>query len=549
MLDSKRNTYGNERDDLLARSIIQENSGGKDPEISLVEDFLEELDTRLEQAKIYLPIVDMLRKRKREESVLQLIPELCFLLLSYLIYEGKLKHKGISFQDIETFLTKAWRIMGGTLPEQTELSLLTSNLLDGLQNDGRNFVLNAYCFKTGNFREKYVKFLEIKQANDNTLQYYVTDQGVDFYLKTKEFPDETKITINLLLFQKQMEKGAFGFAYETVRRLNMEVQKKKDRKYSLLEAMAYGRLDSGAAYDLYHKSIVNQFEEEAELFNTAVKNVGSAFSEYVEKIHSGNAESKDERTLTLLKIIEKEIGRAQTLHTELLKEAVRFTGEYDKALVTRRKAIFTERFHFQNEFERIVTKQETPAVLKYLFEPLMNPNIRKSFNPLRTFEPQRTAKEPKAEMEERQDDVRVERMTIDMTTAIRIKQSFVFYASQLLAALDTPEQQIFLQDFCGRLEEKYSQDSVYNGDFISFILEMNREKRAGDRSRIISFADAGQPVDAELKTIEAVFRQAAGNYRSRHAIEQISVTSFPDQDVELLPGLKVTNMLFTGVRQ
>ena len=38
----------------------------------------------------------------------------------------------------------------------------------------------------------------------------MTEQGVDFFY-TKEFPDETRVTINLLLFQKQM--GAFGFAF------------------------------------------------------------------------------------------------------------------------------------------------------------------------------------------------------------------------------------------------------------------------------------------------------------------------------------------------
>ena len=70
-----------------------------------------------------------------------------------------------------------------------------------------------------------------------------------------------------------MEKGAFGFAYETVRRLNMEVQKKKDRKHSLLESLLYGAVDGGEAYNRYHRSISLQFQEEAELFDTARKNV------------------------------------------------------------------------------------------------------------------------------------------------------------------------------------------------------------------------------------------------------------------------------------
>ena len=421
MTDTGFISYNNDKDDLLAREIIRENTGGKDPAVALADDFLEEIDLRLEQVKVFYPIVELLKRRKPEDGLSALVPELCFLTLSYLIYEGKLKYRGITFRDLEAFLSKAVKeilpdgrgrdndntngagnisedvnrnvdrganvnfnedITGNVQSdiEQEKIRGLTSEILDALQNGGRNFVFNTYSFKIGGFREKYVKFLEIKQSEDGTLQYYVTEQGVDFFLKTKEFPDETKITINLLLFQKQMEKGAFGFAYETVKRLNMEVQKKKDRKYTLLEALMYGRLDLGEAYNSYHKSIVMQFREESELFNAATKAVNSAFNEYMEIMNKGS--------LTL-----QEIGKAQTLHTQLLKEAASFTREYDNALGVRRKAIFTERFNFQGEFEKIISRKERPETLKYLFEPLLSPRIPKAFNPLKIFEPQRISKD------------------------------------------------------------------------------------------------------------------------------------------------------------
>lgn len=546
MLNLRRNSSINDKDDRLAREIIEETTGGKDPSLSLVDEFLEELDIRLEQVKVYYPIMDMFRKRKLEDEILRLVPELCFLLLSYLIYEGKLKHKGITFQNMEAFLAKVLPGILTKCPSPEFLRELTAEILDGLQNGGRNFTLPTYGFKTGSFKEKYIKFLEIKQSEDNVLEYYITEQGVDFYLRTKEFPDETKITINLLLFQKQMEKGAFGFAYETVRRLNMEVEKKKDRKYSLLEALMYGRLDSGEAYNRYHKSIVMQFEEEAELFNTAVKNVGSAFNEYAERINNGEADTKEERTFMLIKIIEKEIGRAQTLHTELLREAVGFTKEYDKALGIRRKAIFTERFSFQGEFEKLTAQNENPAALKYLFEPLLNPNIKKSFNLLRAFEPQRVAKTRKEELESQTHDACADRTTIDMLTSSRVKKNFVFYAAKLLESLDTPEKKVQLQDFCRSLAEQYSEDSVYNGDFISFIIEMNRDKPIANHSRIISFADGRLPIDEELKTIEAVFAKAVRFAPGKAKVNKVIVKSFPETEVELLPGLKITNMLFTG---
>jgi hypothetical protein len=41
-----------ERDDILAREIIRENTAGKDPGLALADDFLAELELRLEQIKM-----------------------------------------------------------------------------------------------------------------------------------------------------------------------------------------------------------------------------------------------------------------------------------------------------------------------------------------------------------------------------------------------------------------------------------------------------------------------------------------------------------------
>jgi hypothetical protein len=537
----------NERDDALAQAIIQENTGENDPEITLIDDFVDEIDVRMDQIKIFFPIMELLRKRKLDHEYMSLIPEICFLVLSYLIYEGKLKHKGITFDNLETFISKALKRMNYAGIKNEVSRELVFDLLDGLQNGGRNYIQNTYFFKSLNFKEKYVKLIEIKQSEDGVLEYFITEQGVDFYLKTKEFPEETKITINLILFQKQMEKGAFGFAYETVRRLNMEVQKKKDKKYTLLEALMYGRLDSGDEYMNYHRSILSQFKEESELFNLAMNYVQNAFNEYIDRINSDKASEKEIRTFTLIKIIEKEIGSAQTLHTELLKEAVSFTKEYDDVLKIRRKAIFTEKFNFEMEFERMISQNENPELLKFIFEPLIRPNIRKSFNPMRILEPQSILKNKQEINEELKEEKDLNRETIDDSTRKRVKGNFVFYASCLLDTL-LIYKKLDLKRFCNELIKNNSEDSVYNGDFISFIIELNRNKNIGERIRVINFADEIL-ADDDLKTIEEVFHQAAFTSNAHGRINRITVTSFPDEDIELLPGLKITNMIFTGERE
>jgi hypothetical protein len=536
-----------DRNDILAREIIQENTGGRDPEITLIEDFMDEVDMRMDQIKIFYPMMELLRKRKTDQKYLELVPELCFLVLAYLIYEGRLKHRGLTFDNIEAFIFKALKRLNLSEHESDISRDLTFELLDGLQNGGRNFVQNTFSFKVGIFKEKYIKFIEIKQSEDGDLHYFITEQGVDFYLKTKEFPEETKITINLLLFQKQMEKGAFGFAYETVRRLNMEVQKKKDKKYTLLEALMYGEMDSGEEYMGYHRSITQQFQEESGLFNAAVNYVQDAFSEYIDRINVGKASDKDLRAFTLIKIIEREIGRAQTLHTELLKEAVSFTREYDNVLSLRRKAIFTEKFNFQREFERLASRNENPELLKYIFEPLIRPNVRKSFNLLRVLEPQNVLKSKQEDNEETEGEKDSDRATVDDMTRMRVKGNFIFYAARLLEAL-AAHRELDLKRFCRLLIEKNSEASVYNGDFISFIIELNRNKDIGRHVRTISLDNELSQADDDMKTIEEIFTRAMHKANVAGKMHRITVTSYPDEDIELLPGLKLTNMIFMGER-
>ena len=249
----------------------------------------------------------------------------------------------------------------------------------------------------------------------------------------------------------------------------------------------------------------------------------------------------------MVKIIEKEIGVTQTLHTDLLREAAGFTREYDQVLKVRRKAIFTERFNFNHEFEKQVTQNRKPEVLKFLFEPLLNPAVRKRFNPLRILEPQRVSFVRSEESERVEEEKDTERLTVDMVTEKRVRGNFVFYAGELLKELEVSGE-VYLKDFCQRLVEKYGDDAVYNGDFISFVLEMNRGKNLGEHSRVITlFAGKGHDFGA-LETVEDVFSMVASKL-GLDGINRLVVRSFPEEDLEILPGLKMTNLLFTGEKK
>lgn len=532
-------------DDMLAREIILENTKGISSESSLVAEFCDEIDQRINNVLVYYPIIDVLKKRSSDSLYSQWLPELSFLLLSYLIYEGKLHVRGISFEEIHAFMRKSIPEVMPVELDPEQVKQLAVDLLDLLQNSGRNFIVSTYSYSNRRMVDKFVKLIEIKQSEDNALLYYITEQGVDFYLKTKEFPEETKVTVNLILFQKQMEKGFFAFAYETVRRLNMEVQKKMDKKETILEALMLGNFDNGVEYKKYHDSIALQFDEESDLFKVAMENVQTAHREYIDRVNNEEASDKDHRAFTLIKIIEREINRAQSLHTKLLKVAAVFMKDYDYMLGVRRKAIFTERFNFQREFEKVAVADESPDVLKYFFEPLLSPNIRKKFNLMRIFEPHRIvtpAQNDVLPMENERDENRI---TEDLKYRIKVRDNFVFYAAKLVEMLnDNITIEVGLAEYAKVLAERFGEEVVYNGDFISFIIEINRNKTMGEHQKTILFSN-DMDQDEELKSIESIFKAAIARAQI-NGLRKITVRSVPDDDIEILMGLKITNMYFVG---
>ena len=56
------------------------------------------------------------------------------------------------------------------------------------------------------------------------------------------------------------------------------------------------------------------------------------------------------------------------------------------------------------------------------------------------------------------------------------------------------------------------------------------------------------PEDDDMRTIDEILIRAMHKVNLVGKIHSLTVTSYPEEDIELLPGLKITNMIFTGER-
>ena len=532
---------------------------------TIIRGFKTELDERMEEMKVFSPYMEILRRHRNKEGAVLPIPELCMAVLTFLLYEGRLKFKGLLFTEIQAFIKNAVQQLMNKELSREEAQSLTGEILDELQNNGTNYIVRYYSFTAGSYREKHVKLIEMKLSDeDGKLYYYITKHGLDFYLKTKEFPEESQITVNLLLFKMQLEKGAYQYAFDTIKRLNMEVQRKLERKEYILGLLMAGGREGSSAYREYHQSTMLQFQEESELFEQSRNLLRDTFDDLNNKLTRNTITAKEKRALQMIRRIEREMRKAIAGHETLLNEATSLIKEYDRILEMRRRSAFTERFNFSGEFDKLVSKALPPQNMKYLWEPLIKPFIRKGFNPLKMFIPQKLTREDEgtdSSFEEKAE--KSPAVTIDQIVQARVAQNFVIYAASLLSSLfqkDTLQSglnadygnDLDLKSWCDVLSGQYGSESITNGDFISFLIILNRGKETGSRIKCYDLGSVEYEArpdtaeDRELRTIEDVLLAAAVTCSIPPEKIRLEVESFEDADIDLGWGIKVTNMKFRG---
>lgn len=475
-------------------------------------DVIEEIDARQENAKVYYPYFEIYRKLKsRQESSKYDLVSIFIAILSFLLYTGKLDNRRIRYEDICDFVKYFIKKEYGKNISDSENQELVNQLLDDAQNKGTNFTFLYYDLKTKKRKQRHIKYIEIKLDEDGELNYYITTQGIDFYLKTKEFPDSTQVTINLLLFRKQIEKGSFRFAYDTVRRLNIEVQRKIEQKESILEGLMYGGKEGIDAYNQYNQNVINQFAEEEELFTDVTEIIKNLYNDILNNDKVESLSTKEKESLDLIMKIQKELNKAVSEHTRLLREAISMTSKYDEISNMKIKGSFSQKFQFEKEFEKI-TEELTPDKLQYIVSPFLLPKISKEFNPIKAFEEQRLTKQ-KEEVINSEKMVFKEMETIDMLTQKRVENNMKFYFTVLVSLLKE-KREVTLKDFADYIKQNFKEEYLYNSDFIPFVIYMNSKKKI---------------VEDEL------FNQ----------IPHKKVVVIPQkEDIELGNGLKVTDLLF-----
>ena len=236
------------------------------------------------------------------------------------------------------------------------------------------------------------------------------------------------------------------------------------------------------------------------------------------------------------------------LHKTLLNEAASLPREKERIRLMRLNSAFSVRFSFEKELEKLITENANPEGLKFFFEPLLIANVKKSFNILKVFTPQKIASVIEGTDEESENiEVKSPTEKFDDVVNRRIGSNFRFYVMSLLRLLGKTDS-FDLNDWALALYEWQGAEAVKNADFIAFIIQLNHFERQG-KERVINIEAArlkpGSKTFAEK--FDASYIESLLSELAPTSLAEIRIRPQPDNDIDLAYGIKITNLIFRGV--
>lgn len=433
------------------------------------EQIISEIPTRQEHLSKYAPFFSISETMKSGKYK-QFSPTTIILgTMSFMLYEGKLKDKGLYFSEIQEFLKKLMSTHYNTVLNEEESIDFTKDVLDKMSNKGLKF---SYKYLNPVKNSEYVEYVEYisitPDRKTGTYKYSLTNSGIEFLLNTKEFGDESKISIYLLLLQKQLKNNNLEDVLNKLVSINAEIKKQIEEKEELIDWLVYAPNDRFEEYLDYKSRVIATLRDEEQMFLSTRQQVLNYEQEYMENL-SKNEKIKLQDAPILLEKINRELEKNMINHQALLHGMVALSDEIPKIRADRVKRLFKSSFNFEHYGNELLKTDKLDS-LRYLIDPLLRPKSLKGFNINKIGEmfnyKIKTNKEEKKEVHEENyvGDV----YTIEDETMDRLKCNYFFYMRELLNILKT-ERHIDLEIFMSYLNDNFNEEIITNRDLISFI--------------------------------------------------------------------------------
>lgn len=313
----------------------------------------------------------------------------------------------ISPDDINHFLQQLLKERYGVQMNSTEVNEFRNYIIDDkLRNGGRRFINHYTDLATG--EEKVYSFdlityddFSYKDLREKNLYLKLTQEGIELLFKTKEMFAEMQISITMLYFKQQLEKGMFTQALTAVEELKLQIQTQINTiiKYENdLRSNALTMFKRNELEKKYRDSYEQTKQEKSQLSDLRL-NVDGVKANYI----AGQLSRKERKAYDQVLKIEKELTSCIAKHEILFTRKFELLKTLTSSLQLLIENAFSKQLHFEQEIiESWVAKKINQSKARDILKPVMPIRVNKFYNPFSAYDPQYVKK--KRHEEEQSED-------------------------------------------------------------------------------------------------------------------------------------------------
>ena len=343
-----------------------------------------------------------------------------------------------------------------------EIDELIRYIFDKLRNYGRAFEFSFYDPAEKKSKTARVRLID-STVKENEVVYTITEDGIEFYLTTKEVRDESRINMDQLLLEKLIKSENFRGSIDVIQRINIEVKALEKYRQEVVELLLSDIHQGTKAVDEYMDRTSVWFAEERKSFARNRELVDKAVARL-----TFDGDSKTARDITTLQTVLK-----QTIenHSALIAATAELSRFSDEMIRRSRVRSLRKSFDFENLLNRFVA-EDRPDLMSELIAPLMLPRRRKSLaiSTIDNIVLHKTAESLKGEKrEEVKADLNFRYE--DEILNENVGHNFMLLFKELLGRLKRWDK-VTLQEYGAILEVKFGHDIYKNRDYYAFLTHL-----------------------------------------------------------------------------
>ena len=505
-------------------------------EYILINDIIENHSQRMDNIKKYYPFFKLQETtflQYKEGRYMDLdMGYITLATLRFFIEENSFRERPVRYERYQKFLKELLRRDFQLQESEEELEELILYLFDKIKNEGKPFYFPYFDPKDKKRKTSRIKLIE-SQIENGTIFYYITADGIEFYLDTKEIKEESEISVQQLLLEKMIHANNFRGGIEVVKRMNAQVSKmslKKREVIAILEADVHEGVN---AFNRYMNQVAKWFQEEEKLFSKNKELIEKALNKVELELSKEDTRQNHFKMLEEIYELETELKKTIERHAQLISETMELSKVTDTMIAKAKLKRLRPLFDFQKQLQ-VLEEQDNPEKLGRILKPLFKPNVKKTFSFENLDHLLTNRGEPLAKAEKVTEETQEDAYAYpDELEEQRIHQNFYLFSIVLLEQIKR-KHKITLKELNAVLEIRFGSDLFRNQDYYSFLVHLCQKKT--------------YQVQQMLQNQDTFLEGIVANEWSREEKERYEKIAFTlsmcEEEITVGPDCTVSNIVF-----